>query len=243
MATGDGIQKLLAAETAASQIVAEARKVRRGSGARRAATGAHARAPRRVHPRPSSRRAHMHSRTPAAYSPPQTTRSPRPPPNARRAPLAAPQAKQERLRQAKAEAEREIAAYRAEREGAYQKKLAEVGGHARGWGRGAAAGCARLGGCAARRAAGVQTAAWERRRPRRAAAGCASSPDTRDIHHAPPPARTRPDPKTTDSAAATSERLRKETDTAIQQVQKDVATSKAGVVDMLLKYSTTVVLN
>jgi hypothetical protein len=36
------------------------------------------------------------------------------------------QAKQERLRQAKAEAEREIAAYKAEREGAYQKKLAEV---------------------------------------------------------------------------------------------------------------------
>ena len=36
-------------------------------------------------------------------------------------------AKQERLRQAKAEAEKEIAAYRAEREGAYQKKVAEVG--------------------------------------------------------------------------------------------------------------------
>ncbi len=35
-------------------------------------------------------------------------------------------AKQERLRQAKAEADREIAAYRAEREGAYQKKVAEV---------------------------------------------------------------------------------------------------------------------
>lgn len=34
-------------------------------------------------------------------------------------------AKAERLRQAKAEAEKEIAAYRAEREGAYQKKLAE----------------------------------------------------------------------------------------------------------------------
>uniref|UniRef100_A0A7S0RMW3 V-type proton ATPase subunit G n=1 Tax=Chlamydomonas leiostraca TaxID=1034604 RepID=A0A7S0RMW3_9CHLO len=34
-------------------------------------------------------------------------------------------AKQDRLRQAKAEAEREIAAYRAEREGAYQKKLSE----------------------------------------------------------------------------------------------------------------------
>lgn len=37
-------------------------------------------------------------------------------------------AKAERLRQAKAEAEKEISAYRAEREGAYQKKLAEVGG-------------------------------------------------------------------------------------------------------------------
>jgi hypothetical protein len=34
--------------------------------------------------------------------------------------------KQDRLRQAKAEADREIAAYRAEREGAYQKKVAEV---------------------------------------------------------------------------------------------------------------------
>lgn len=38
-------------------------------------------------------------------------------------------AKAERLRQAKAEAEKEISAYRAEREGAYQKKLAEVGVH------------------------------------------------------------------------------------------------------------------
>ena len=35
-------------------------------------------------------------------------------------------AKSDRLRQAKAEAEKEIAAYKAEREGAYQKKLAEV---------------------------------------------------------------------------------------------------------------------
>ena len=35
-------------------------------------------------------------------------------------------AKTDRLRQAKAEAEKEIAAYRAEREGAYQKKVAEV---------------------------------------------------------------------------------------------------------------------
>ena len=34
--------------------------------------------------------------------------------------------KTDRLRQAKAEAEKEIAAYRAEREGAYQKKVSEV---------------------------------------------------------------------------------------------------------------------
>jgi hypothetical protein len=37
-------------------------------------------------------------------------------------------AKSDRLRQAEAEAEKEIAAYKAEREGAYQKKLAEVSG-------------------------------------------------------------------------------------------------------------------
>ncbi|GBF97687.1 transmembrane ATPase [Raphidocelis subcapitata] len=104
-ATGDGIQKLLAAETTAGQIVTEARK-----------------------------------------------------------------AKQERLRQAKAEAEREIAAYKAEREGAYQKKLAE----------------------------------------------------------------------TTSGAAATSDRLHKETELAIKQVQADVTASKKAVVDMLVKYATTV---
>ena len=34
--------------------------------------------------------------------------------------------KTDRLRQAKAEAEKEISAYRAEREGAYQKKVSEV---------------------------------------------------------------------------------------------------------------------
>mmetsp|Transcript_19633 Transcript_19633/g.35401 ORF Transcript_19633/g.35401 Transcript_19633/m.35401 type:complete len:111 (-) Transcript_19633:197-529(-) len=37
----------------------------------------------------------------------------------------AKKAKADRLRQARAEADREITAYRAEREGAYQKKLAE----------------------------------------------------------------------------------------------------------------------
>lgn len=41
-------------------------------------------------------------------------------------PADASAAKQERLRQAKAEAEKEIAAYKAEREGAYQIKIAEV---------------------------------------------------------------------------------------------------------------------
>lgn len=37
-----------------------------------------------------------------------------------------PAAKQDRLKQARAEADREIAAYKAEREGAYQKKVSEV---------------------------------------------------------------------------------------------------------------------
>jgi hypothetical protein len=40
--------------------------------------------------------------------------------------LLAPAAKQDRLKQARAEADREIAAYKAEREGAYQKKVSEV---------------------------------------------------------------------------------------------------------------------
>jgi hypothetical protein len=44
-------------------------------------------------------------------------------PPTRSPPLAA---KQDRMRQAKAEAEKEISAYRMEREGAYQKKVAEV---------------------------------------------------------------------------------------------------------------------
>ena len=56
----------------------------------------------------------------------------------------------------------------------------------------------------------------------------------------PPPLPARSRRQTTSSAAATSERLRKETDLAIQQVQSDVTTSKSAVVNMLLKYATTV---
>ncbi len=41
--------------------------------------------------------------------------------------LPASAAKQERLKQARNEADREIAAYKGEREGAYQKKVSEVG--------------------------------------------------------------------------------------------------------------------
>lgn len=78
--------------------------------------------------------------------------------------------KAERLRQAKAEAEKEISAYRAEREGAYQKKLAE----------------------------------------------------------------------SSSGAASTLERLTKETDTNISQVHGDVTSKKNLVVDMLVKYVSTV---
>lgn len=46
--------------------------------------------------------------------------------------------------------------------------------------------------------------------------------------------------QTTSGAAATSERLHQETELAIKQVQADVKASKGGVVDMLLKYATTV---
>lgn len=48
--------------------------------------------------------------------------------------------------------------------------------------------------------------------------------------------------QTTGDAAATSERLHRETEVAIAQVQRDVAASKAAVVDMLVKHATTVVL-
>ncbi|GBF98233.1 transmembrane ATPase [Raphidocelis subcapitata] len=68
---GEGIAKLLAAETAAAKIVAEARKAR----------------PRLGQSSPD---------------------------------------RQERVKQAKAEAHREIAAYKAEREGAYQKMLSDA---------------------------------------------------------------------------------------------------------------------
>ena len=46
--------------------------------------------------------------------------------------------------------------------------------------------------------------------------------------------------QTTGDAAATSERLHRETEAAIRQVQADVAASKAGVVEMLARHATTV---
>jgi len=59
----------------------------------------------------------------------------------------------------------------------------------------------------------------------------------------PPPTQTHKHPtQTTSGAAATSERLHKETELAIQQVQSDVKTSKSKVVDMLVRYATTVSL-
>ena len=135
MANSDGIQKLLLAETEAGRIVAEARKggflscykpafsreracrwplvcvlasvSTEDAPARRAPASAARREKRardKRHPNP-------HSLTLSLSFPPLTTKH---------------TAKTERLRQAKAEAEKEIAAYRAEREAGYQKRLAEV---------------------------------------------------------------------------------------------------------------------
>jgi hypothetical protein len=56
----------------------------------------------------------------------------------------------------------------------------------------------------------------------------------------PPPPRPTLPPQSTSGAAATSERLHKETELSIKQVQSDVAASKATVVDLLVKYATTV---
>lgn len=53
---------------------------------------------------------------------------------------------------------------------------------------------------------------------------------------------TPPGPQATSGAAATSERLHKETELAIKQVQSDVKASKEAVVHMLVKYATTVTL-
>jgi V-type H+-transporting ATPase subunit G len=157
MATGDGIQKLLAAETAAGQIVAEARKVRAYAPGGWPTVAAKSFAVSLLTCFISSC---TQSRT--KHSTPTTT----PPLNQKQ------QAKQERLRQAKAEAEREIGAYKAEREAAYQRKLSEA----------------------------------------------------------------------TSGAAAAADRMRAETEAAIAQVQKDVSAAKKGVVDMLVKYATTVEL-
>jgi hypothetical protein len=224
MATGDGIQKLLAAENAASLIVAEARKVRLGlfgplptrcmqdaSGrvfliqCMRASTSA-AWGPRRSHaPRSQTRQTAADRCTLHRMCPPRP-----------------PQAKQERLRQAKAEAEREIAAYKAEREGAYQKKLAEV----------RSVGCAVCLHSVCQAGATCVLAVRLYPSPH-------SMQTLSNTNHTP---RNAPPPQTTSGAAATSERLHKETELAIKQVQADVKASKGAVVDMLLKYATSVQL-
>lgn len=171
-------------------------------------------------------------------------------------PLAAlrpPQAKQERLRQAKAEAEREIAAYKAEREGAYQKKLAEVGrasAHASAPGCRTASRPAQGDGPRLLRRALDAVAGWRQACAaarvcsplQRRGARLSCPPPVSDWRASlgPPPRPSLSLPQTTSGAAATSERLHKETELAIKQVQADVTASKKAVVDMLVKYATTV---
>jgi hypothetical protein len=113
---GAGIQNLLSAEAEAGKIVAEARKVR-GAVLLLPPVGL-LHTQQQTHASATTMRNAIH----------QVARSTHLPCPARphATPSWPPQAKQERLRQAKAEAEREIAAYRAEREGGYQKKLSEV---------------------------------------------------------------------------------------------------------------------
>lgn len=67
----------------------------------------------------------------------------------------------------------------------------------------------------------------------------ADTPSRARATHPAAPVRVAP-PQTTSGAAATSDRLHKETEQAIKQVQSDVAASKGSVVDMLVRYATTV---
>ena len=99
--SSDGIQKLLAAEQEAQRIVAEARKGVLLLG--------------EVH---AAAKGRLCQPSPALI----ITRSWR----GLLAPPLLNAGKADRLRQAKIEADKEIAAYKAEREGAYQKKVAEV---------------------------------------------------------------------------------------------------------------------
>ena len=101
-ANSDGIQKLLAAEQEAQRIVSEARKGDHLGFLRHACSSFSARS----------------SITLACFCA-----------DAYAGLVMIPAGKQERLRQAKAEAEKEIAAYRAEREGAYQKRIQEASNH------------------------------------------------------------------------------------------------------------------
>lgn len=111
----DGIQKLLAAEQEASRIVAEARKgvcQHTAQEASSAEKGMKMLDIRSAATFPARMPKHQQQLTGDVCL--------------ENAPLFLLTGKAERLRQAKAEAEKEISAYRAEREGAYQKKLAEV---------------------------------------------------------------------------------------------------------------------
>jgi hypothetical protein len=143
---------------------------------------------------------------------------------------AAPAGKQERLRQAKAEAEKEIAAYRAEREGAYQKRIQEVRRPAERPENGACHVPQRAGPLPAFASPLVPldpAAAEHARRQSAPRIAQANSP------RAPQPPlkllRRCPGAQGTTGSAATTTRLQAETDNNIRQVQSDVKAKKVQV--------------
>jgi V-type H+-transporting ATPase subunit G len=131
-------------------------------------------------------------------------------------------AKTERLRQAKAEAEKEIAAYRAEREAAYQKRLAEV--------RSVNAAPTSSSASASARARAV---ADESRRVQR------RTQHTNLPYQTPPPYYTQHHHQQSSSGSAEmEERMRADTERQVEELKRQVAARKQGVVDMLARHVT-----
>jgi hypothetical protein len=133
-----------------------------------------------------------------------------------------PTAKTERLRQAKAEAEREIAAYRAEREAGYQKRLAEVGRHVG-------------------RKPNLRRRVRER--PRRHDAPPTSTNHPPSTHNTNTnkiqPPQHQKQKQCSSGSAQMEERMRAETEQQVAQLRADVAAKKQGVVEMLARHVTT----
>lgn len=135
-------------------------------------------------------------------------------PSSQNTPPAESTAKTERLRQAKAEAEKEIAAYRAEREAAYQKRLAEV----------------RL--CFVASCARALDAVTPPTTPP------TPLPLPDKLKNPPSPQNTTPN-QSSSGAAEMEERMRVETEQQVAKLRADVAAKKASVVEMLAARVTT----